>query len=67
MPVSEAVPSPLLVNVRPAGRAPFLVMFVTNPVGLPVVVKLRSTGWLVAAVAAAALVNAGTGALARPP
>ena len=62
MPVSVAVPLPLLVNVRPAGSAPFLVMFVTNPVGLPAVVKLRSAGWPAAAVAAAALVKAGTGA-----
>ena len=63
VPVSVAVPLALLVNVRPAGSAPFLVMFVTNPVGLPAVVKLRSTGWPAAVVAAGRAGEGGHGCL----
>ncbi len=64
VPVSVAVPLALLVNVRASpGSGPFLVMFVTNPVGLLTVVKLRSNGLARRhVVAAAALVKAGTGA-----
>ena len=60
MPASNAVPLARLVKVRPAGSAPFRVMFVSSASGLPAVVMVNASGWPAVAVAAAGLVKAGT-------